>query len=654
MEINIKRFHLKNYLQEKKEQIKQKIKQENVKSIGNKIMNSTIFIILLGIFIFAKTFLFYYSTIAATEELPKETIWGTFCFIAAIICFLGLLPNRARIICGIIVDVFSSILLFADNIYYIYSSGVLSVAQFTNIQYGNEIINTLPSILQLKHILYFFDIICIVILLVTKFIKIEKKKENKKGQIANKIVMGVIGISLVCKIGDEYIGKGNDKTYNKDLQIREATIFGYHIDDIEKTIHIKNQMKYKKYEDMITDYEALKTAYEEKYGEEKYEFQGILENKNIIIIQLESIQEFVIHKKINGMPITPNLNEFFNENIEFTNMHMQSYSTTADSEHSTITSVYPMENGMSFSKYYTNNYDNLFKIFNGANYYTSYMHGNDAYFWNRGRVYERFGVKDIALKDKFQDLEYINGFLSDELLYTQGMERLKEFPEPFISFIVSASSHTPYELEGLQDRSKVKIDVGKYKGSYFGNYLEAVNYADYTFGILIDELKKAGLYEDTAILVFGDHNGMNMYNDEMIDFLKILNPELTDVDIKLNYTRVACGLKIPGVEHIKIEKPVSKLDIKPTLAYLCGIEDGFSLGTNMFASKEFVSLNNERIIGRRYYYDENWYDKETGKMIYMEQVDNDTKKLLEQYYNYMKTELDISNSISVNNLLENR
>ena len=35
-------------------------------------------------------------------------------------------------------------------------------------------------------------------------------------------------------------------------------------------------------------------------------------------------------------------------------MHMQSYSTTADSEHSTITSLYPMENGMSFSKYYTN------------------------------------------------------------------------------------------------------------------------------------------------------------------------------------------------------------------------------------------------------------------------------------------------------------
>ena len=38
---------------------------------------------------------------------------------------------------------------------------------------------------------------------------------------------------------------------------------------------------------------------------------------------------------------------------------------------------------------------------------------------------------------------------------------------------------------------------GKYKGSYFGNYLEAVNYADYAFGEFIKQLKQEGLYEDT-------------------------------------------------------------------------------------------------------------------------------------------------------------
>ena len=90
----------------------------------------------------------------------------------------------------------------------------------------------------------------------------------------------------------------------------------------------------------------MKDEYETKYGEEKYQLEGILKDKNVIILQLESVQEFVINKEINDKQITPNLNKFLAENIEIKNMNMQSYSTTADSEHSTITSIYPMENGM--------------------------------------------------------------------------------------------------------------------------------------------------------------------------------------------------------------------------------------------------------------------------------------------------------------------
>ena len=267
---------------------------------------------------------------------------------------------------------------------------------------------------------------------------------------------------------------------------------------------------------------------------------------------------------------------------------MQSYSTTADSEHSTITSLYPIENGMAFSKYYTNQYDDLFKMFHENGYYTFYMHGNYPYFWNRGNVYGRMEVDELDLKEQFEDLsENINGDLSDELLYRQAVQKLKTQEQPFISYIVSASSHTPYILEGLQDRSKITIDVGEYKDTYFGNYLEAVNYADYAFGVFLEELKKEELYDDTAILVFGDHNGLSMYQEEMMNFLKQKNPNLDDIDLKLNYIRVACGFKIPGIEKQKIEKTVSKLDIKPTLTYLAGIED------RIFIRYEYVW--NERI-----------------------------------------------------------
>ena len=106
-----------------------------------------------------------------------------------------------------------------------------------------------------------------------------------------------------------------------------------------------------------------------------------------------------------------------------------------------------------------------------------------------------------------------------------------------------------------------------------------------------------------------------------------------------------------GVSNIKVEKPVTKLDVKPTLTYLCGINDGFSLGTNMFGSKDFVCLNNEIIITDKYYYDEGWHTRATGETIEIESVDEELKNKLNTYYENMKTELDISNSIVHNNLL---
>ena len=637
-------------------------KKTKTKSIIIKFFNSIGFIILLGILLFLKTMFFYSKTIAISDTLEIETIIGTLFFLIIIVCAICILPNRARIITGIIVSMLISIILFGDNIYYTYSNSVLSVAQITNLQYGEEIMASLPMVLEFKQILYFLDIVIILILLANKILKIDKKSKKTKKQLIAKIITGSVGIIVFCILSISYVEKGKTKSYNKDMQIREATIYGYHIYDIENAINIKQSAKYRNYEDMIEDYNKLKGYYEHEYDninvqiqDEGVNLEGILANKNVIVLQLESIQEFVINKEINGVQITPNLNKFLNDNIEFTNMNMQSYSTTADSEHSTINSIYPMENGMSFSKYYTNDYDDLFKIFHNAGYNTSYMHGNYPYFWNRGNVYGRLQVDELSLKEQFDDLsENINGDLSDELLYRQAVQKLKTYEEPFISFIVSASSHTPYILEGLQDRSKVSIDVGKYKDTYFGNYLEAVNYADYAFGIFIDELQKEGLYEDTAILAFGDHNGLNMYNEELVDFLSMLDEDLTDVDLKLNYTKVACGFKIPGIEGIKIDKPVSKLDIKPTLAYLCNIEDGFSLGTNMFGSKDFVCLNNERIIAENYYYDEQWYDNATGNQIDIENLNEIEKQRLNEYYNDMKTELDISLSISVNNLLKNR
>ena len=617
------------------------------------IINSFAFPIIMGICLFLKSIFFYYNTIMIRETLPIETILGTFVFIFVIVCIQNVLPNSARVYTTIITNFLISVLLFADNLYYLYSSNVLSVLQISNLQYGEEILTTIPKLIQFKHIIYFIDTIIVLILIFTKYWKIEKKSNLKMRYKIAKGLVGVVGVIVFCVVGNKYTSKANEDPYNRDLQIKKASIYGYHIADVANSMKIKNQAKYSNKEDMIKDYEILRNEYNEKYSQPNYNLEGSIKGKNIIVLQLESLQGFLVDATINGKEITPNLNKFLRENIRFSNMFMQSYSSTADSEFSSITSLYPMENGMSYSKYALNTYDDIFHIMNNNGYTTAYMHGNGGYFWNRQTVYKNMDVEHLEFEDNFEDIsEHIMGYLSDELFYKQAVQKLKNYENPFFTYLVSASSHTSFTLDGLQDRNKINIDVGKYKDTFFGEYLESANYADYAFGLFIDALKEAGLYDDTVIILYGDHNGLEMYNEEMIDFLKQINPEINTVDLQLNYIRVLAGMKLPGITNLTIEKPISKLDVKPTICYLVGVDDNFSLGTNIFAKKDFICLNNEKIVTSRYYYNQYWYVIDTGEELDLNNISEDERELLDSYMNDMRYELDISKSLTINNLLK--
>ena len=177
------------------------------KEIINKILNSICFVVLIGVLLFCKTLLFYYSTIAIEDNIETETIVGTICFIITGMCFLSILPNRTRIIASIVIYFLVSLLLFGDHIYYIFSNSVLSIAQISNLQYGEEIIKVLPMVIQFKQILYFLDIFIILIALLNKTLK---KKEEMLGSGGARLLSQHLGCrgrwisefeaSLVCRV----------------------------------------------------------------------------------------------------------------------------------------------------------------------------------------------------------------------------------------------------------------------------------------------------------------------------------------------------------------------------------------------------------------------------------------------------------------------
>lgn len=625
-----------------------------IKTYTNKIVNSELYIIIIGLILFFKMFFFYMQTIYKVDSIQIDILVKTFIFSMFIVTALFVCPNRARFHIGTVVNLLFSILMFADNLYYNYSTSLLSVSQISNLQYGEQISATVKDLMNIWQILYFLDLVILIVLRICNFIKLEKKKRTSfKPAILYVVIMAVIFGSTI----PNYISEAEACRYNKKQQLELGTLYTFHYLDIKANINMRENVKYKNKADMEDAYAKLKSEYANLYEKDIYGVEGIAQGKNVILLQLEAYQGFIVNKTINGKEITPNLNRFLEENIKVDNMMIQSYSTTADSEHSAMSSLYPLENGMAFAQYSSNSYDDIFKLYNDAGYYTVYMHGNEGSFWNRKNVYGPLKIDEIDFIEDFApDSEIINNWVSDEDLYRQAVQKLKVAEESngsFFANIVSASCHTGFDLPGMANKyDKVNIDVGKYKYTYFGNFLEAANYADYAFGIFIDELKKNDLYDNTVIFLFGDHYAMQMYNEEMMEFLEQTDHKYNNVENEINYINVVCGMRIPGADKMKIEKTVSKLDIKPTLTYLSGIEDGFSLGTNMFGNKDFACTNNGIVITDEYYYNGDWFYRLNGEKINQNNLDEETKAKLDFYVKSMEEELNISNSVVLNNLLK--
>ena len=642
------KIHLKNVFLK----LINKIKNAEIEDI----LSSRWFIFIMGVILILKTLLFYADTVFFSEHIWLWTVRQTIFFIIIMLSPLLLFrSSKTRFIVAQIINLFISFVLFADELYFEYASNIISVMQAGNLQYKDEILAAIPSLLKLRQILYFIDFPIIILLFVRGTISVKKRKNFE----FKPVIVMLIGIIILCsnyKFVPESMELVTGFIYNKNKSVRYGTIYGYHTVDILNAITNSKTVDFSNYDKMKEAYDSLK-EFQNLTNPEKMEYRGIAKDMNFICLQLESIQNFVVGREINGKEIMPNLNKFLSENIQITNMHASSYTTTADSEHSTLNSMYPLENGEAFSKYYSNTYDDMFKRFKSAEYTNIYAHGNYRYFWNRGNVLSKYNVDKQYFLEDFEDTsELIRTYLSDELLYKQVIDSLNGSEGKFFLDIIAASSHKPFELSGIIDKeSKVTIDVGKYEGKPLGYYLEACNYADYAFGIFLDKLKEKGLYDNTVIMVFGDHYGMTMYDEDLIEFLGENIDSYNDARMQWEFTNVAAGLKVPGISGLKIEQPTSKVDIKPTIMDIMGIDDYISIGKNMFDGKPYVVINNGKIITSDYLYDgSNWYYLVDGRQVDLNEISEEEKNKLNEYVSWSIKELGISNSIMVENLLKGK
>ena len=146
---------------------------------------------------------------------------------------------------------------------------------------------------------------------------------------------------------------------------------------------------------------------------------------------------------------------------------------------------------------------------------------------------------------------------------------------------------------------------------------------------------------------------MTMYDEDFIKFLGEDSENYNDARMQFEFTNVACGMRIPGVQNVRIEYPTSKIDLKTTILQILDIEEEITIGKSIFDGKPSVIINNGKIVTSEYFYDaSDWYYLSTGEKVDFETIPEELKQQLNEHVKQMKIELGISNSMVVQNLLK--
>jgi phosphoglycerol transferase MdoB-like AlkP superfamily enzyme len=367
-------------------------------------------------------------------------------------------------------------------------------------------------------------------------------------------------------------------------RVNSMEFFTSHVTDIYETISENLEQEQMEQEEIL---EVL----EEVSPEAKVpKYNGIGKGKNLIVIQLEAVQDFVIGAEYNGQEITPNLNRL----IDGDTLYFDHYYTntgkgnTADAEFSSMNSLYPVDDGESYRLYQDNTFHGLPWLMREQGYYAFAIHGFEGTFWNRESAYPNQGFQDFYSMEDLNQEELIGMGISDKSMFKQMVEILKQQTNPFFTFAITLSNHHPFDIDDKY-RTLTLSEVDE--ETKFGDYLQSVHYTDEAIGQLIADLKSAGLYENTVIAFYGDHHGLNCGMEEIMEQMNAFIGRNYDYDEMLNIPLI---IHVPG-SGVKqtIATTGGQVDFMPTMANVMGVtlDETFTVGQDLTnATNGFVAF----------------------------------------------------------------
>lgn len=454
-------------------------------------------------------------------------------------------------------EVFALIVL-TDLLYFRYFNILPSVSDLQFVKLLPEIKGSVFSLLSASYLTLFIDAIPLTIQ--------HNYMKNSERSADPKPLISVAAAALILLFVFMDFSQGNLQSSGQAYG--RYGLLHYHISQIPGVLEVEEKNSIKNYEENESSHFRIndKTAVPSKAAR----LFGIARDKNVIVIQVEALQDFVINRKYNGQTLTPNLNKLLlTDSIYFNRFYQQlGKGGTSDAEFVTQNSLYPSMDLPAYSKYQDNKFLGLPMILREKGFNTMAFHAYKPEFWNRQNIYPMLGYDRFINMNDFNREEIFGWGLSDKLFFKQSSVILSKAKQPFYSFLVTLSSHHPYVLPA---KYKIIKLLPEHKDKTLGNYLQAINYTDEAIGVFIEELKKYGLYDNSIIAVYGDHRGIPSGVDENDKLMAgLLGHEYT-FDESLNVPLI---IHIPGSKVNEANITVGgQMDFLPTMLNLLGIKE---------------------------------------------------------------------------------
>ena len=309
---------------------------------------------------------------------------------------------------------------------------------------------------------------------------------------------------------------------------------------------------------------------------------GIGTGRNLIAIQVESMQGFVLDLEINGQVVTPNLRRMRRRALDFSLVLDQTHrGRSSAGDFVAMTSLLPVGESIAY-EYPRNEYFALGHAMSERGYRTLSAIPYKKHFWNRRVTHAAYGFDTNLFRESFERKGPRVGWgINDQDFLRQMLPILKSAQHPFFAWLTTLSLHYPYE--SFPDELET-LELGDLEDTALGNYLHGMNFFDLAFGEFVQQLEMDGLLNQTVIAIWGDHSSGLNRNHEYVEYFDLKTP----VE-KFLFRRVPFLIWLPGAQSAsgRHQMPAGQVDIAPTLLSVMGADPstGAFLGRNLLGEQ---------------------------------------------------------------------